>query len=683
MANLFADTKLTFEKLGMEVLLSEDPNEWPMQILDELLRQAPYTSDFSPKVVLPTVDADRRYGLGQIELTNKLAINPRDDSTPAALKGSQKVCIPVIIQDGRMKPLDVLLADGKTEPLTEERLRRSMFRPQLFEAVRERPGDMSMIEQLYPPHRQYGGARGPLMADIGSVGASKEGSAKPELLMHAIMPSVRQKDVVDLIDLLEKDASLGYAATQNRAMLANLELLMRTPPETQKVASVEVTAGPRTVVQLLKLADGYRVKIANPDSLSQPAQADVSRPEASQALGDEMVGKADQEGQATTGLGAVGEDTAMAGAPVQLVQEFGKYRVSAQPNNMALDGWVFPRVMDWDGRQLPIMIFTDGEFSSMSEGIVGSPVETTEQPPDVPPVGEGVFYFEGPEGLVALAPVTVEGSQVMGGELAFHCTDTMGQQFLVRKVPGLQTVSQIDGETIGVPAETKFVPYGEDVEVIGGATEEEGLDEASKVAQARVLPAAVRVVTDQDGRYFSFEGQPIDKLAGLYRTNDIPRDEAIFLGALLGQDPVKFEQDLRGMRKQGSYEGWFKAAPITLAEEALLSKHTMLKAASADLKRAQVVRGETTHVLLKEATAIDDPIAVDKILSLGFITPENVAVFASYIPEIETVIRRLAELLVATRLGLHSVDEGAVQRALIHLDKVIAGLKTVDSDAQA
>lgn len=677
MTDLFIEDELKFEKLGMEVLLSEDPNDWPTQILDELLRQAPYTSDFSPRVVMPTIDPDRRYGLGQVELSNKLAINPRDDSTPAALKGSQKVCIPVIVQDGRMKPLDVLLADGRTEPLTEERLRRAMFRPQLFEAVRERPGDMSMIEQLYPPHRQYGGARGPLMADIGSVGASKEGSAKPDFLMQAILPSIQPGDVAALVSQLEKSASLRKVAARNNSVRAALETLL-SAPGTQKVAAAQVDIGPRVVVQLLKLADGYRVKVANPDSLDQPAQADVSRPEATQALGEDMVNAADQKGQATAG--PVAADTAMAGAPFEPVQVFGKYRVSAQPDNMALTGWVFPHVMDWDGHELPLMFFTDGEFSSMGEGFVGSPVSTTEQPLDVPPVGEGVFYFEGAEGPVALTPVTVEGSSVMGGELAFHCTDMMGQQFLVRKVPGLQAVSQIDAQTFGVPMETKFAPYGEDVEVIGGATPEEGMDESSKVAQARMLPGVVRVLSDQDGRYFSFEGRPIDKLAGLYRTNDIPRDEAVFLGALLGQNPESFSDELTRMRKQGSYEGWFKAAPVTLAAEA---KSSMSKVAQVVLDKVQELRRVSSQELLKEAAAIDDPIAVDKILSLGFITPENIAVFSSYVPEIETVIRRLAELLIASRLGLHSVDEGALQRSLVHLDKVVSGLKTINSDAQA
>ena len=80
---------------------------------------------------------------------------------------------------------------------------------------------------------------------------------------------------------------------------------------------------------------------------------------------------------------------------------------------------------------------------------------------------------------------------------------------------------------------------------------------------------------------------------------------------------------------------------------------------------------------------LEDPTAVDKILSVGFINSENVTIFASYVPEFEAVIRKLAELLVATRMGLNSVDEGALQRSMVHLDKVVAGLKTLVSLPQA
>lgn len=666
--DLYVNTELKFEKLGMEVRLSEDPNDWPQQVLDELYRQAPYVSDFAPRVVLPTVDGDRRYGLGQVELTNKQAINPRDDSTPEVLKGGRKANIPVIVQDGRLKPLDVLISDGKVELLTIERLRRAMFRPHLFEAIRERPGDMSMIEQLYPPHRQYGGARGPLMADIGSVGAQKEGSAKPEYLMQAILPGVRAQDVDSMVAELEKDAALGNAAAGNHSLLSFVESLMRVTPGTVKVASG--LEPKRSVVQLVKLADGFRIKIANPDSLAQPAQADVSRPEAAQAMGPEMVNAAEQNGQATVaGPEAAQQPDVAQAMPFAPVQEFGKYRITAQPDNMALSVWVFPHVMDWDGQELPAMVFSDGEYSGMQEAIVGSPVETTDQLPNEPPVGEGSFYFHTETGPVALVPVDVEGSMDMGGALAFKCTSTMGEQFIVRKVPGLQTVSQIDATTFGIPAEAGFIPFGETVEAMGAA------DDASKVAQARAVPHAVRVITD--GTCYTFQGQPVDKLAGVMGSSFLPRDEAVFLGAVLGQGPVRFEADLKSMRKHGSSELWFAASPVTLHKEPL-AKH-----ASSVQLLCESIRQGVPHALLKEAAAIDDPIAVDKILSLGFVSPENIAVFASYIPEIETVIRRLSELLVAVRLGLHSIDEGAVQKALVHLDKVVAGLKTVDSDLQA
>jgi hypothetical protein len=85
--------------------------------------------------------------------------------------------------------------------------------------------------------------------------------------------------------------------------------------------------------------------------------------------------------------------------------------------------------------------------------------------------------------------------------------------------------------------------------------------------------------------------------------------------------------------------------------------------------------------LVKEAAPLEDPVAVDKILSLGFINPENVMIFVSYVPEIEETINKLAELLLAARLGLSNVDAGALEKSLIHLDKVVAGLKTLGAQA--
>ena len=181
------------------------------------------------------------------------------------------------------------------------------------------------------------------------------------------------------------------------------------------------------------------------------------------------------------------------------------------------------------------------------------------------------------------------------------------------------------------------------------------------------MPNAVRVITN--GTEYTFQGQVIDKIAHVTPTQFIDKDDAVFLGAVLGQEPIQFAQDLVGMHKKASHEMWFTAGPVTLMSERYAKAKT---AAAAFVSKLPPLRA----YLLKEAAMLEDPTAVDKVLSVGFINPENISIF-------ESVIRKLAELLVATRMGLHTVDEGALQRAMVHLDKVVAGLKTLDAAPQA
>ena len=304
--DLFLDNEpIQIEKTGMEAGLSEDANDWPQQILDELYRQVPYASDYAPKVVLRTIDADRRYGLGQIELLNKMAINPRDDDTPEVLKGRQKALIPVIIQDGKLKPLDVLMYDGKVEPLTDERLKKALFRPNLFEAIRERPGDISLIEQLYPPHRQYGGARGPMMADIGAAGMGKESSAQLPFLFDAILPTITEEQAADVIEKMGADNSVVYAqVTKNPVVgeflhkLGSASLAEAAGPDyLRKVAGAIIP----NVMQIQKIEGGFRIKTANSEALIPDSQ-DIPRPAAVGALGGDMVSRVEADGTTTITL---------------------------------------------------------------------------------------------------------------------------------------------------------------------------------------------------------------------------------------------------------------------------------------------------------------------------------------------------------------------------------------------
>jgi hypothetical protein len=79
----------------------------------------------------------------------------------------------------------------------------------------------------------------------------------------------------------------------------------------------------------------------------------------------------------------------------------------------------------------------------------------------------------------------------------------------------------------------------------------------------------------------------------------------------------------------------------------------------------------------KEAAVIPDPVAVDSVLSLGFLNPENVSAFVGYLPTLDEAQRRMCELLVGARLGLRELSDGALERAIRALEDVIEGLKII------
>jgi len=671
--DLFLDNKkLTFEKLGMEARMSEDPNEWPEQILDQLYRQAPYTSDYSPKIVLDDIDPDRRYAMGRVELINQLAINPRDDSTPSELKGKQKVVLPVIIKDGRLSPIDLLMHSGSVEPLTEGRLREALFRPALFEAIRQRPGDMSLIEQLYPPNRQYGGARGPLVADAGSgmVGSTRTASAKPEFLLDAIMPTVKKAHVQHVAQRIEEDPVLRSALVTNEAVfpfiakLAEVESIEKDPGTYLKKIASSIKPN---VIQVQKIEGGFRIKTANSDALI-PTSDDVDRPSAVGMLGPDLVSSVERDGTTTISTNPAVKET-MEDVTIKVVSEFGIYKVKKVGDNAELVGWVFPKVMDFTGELLPMAVFSNGSESAMQENVAGIPVARQTDILNGAPTGMGSFYYATSAGAQALVPVMVKSEVESPEGLSYVCETVMGEQCQIVKVPGLKAVQQISEGRYGIPAECGFLPLADVVDLASSP------DEFAKTAEAQAVGTnAVRIITD--GSVYSFEGMPIDKLAGVMPTAFLAKDDAVFLGTILGQEPKKLAHALTTMRKQGHQELWFHAHQPT----PLRDKYAAASAsAKALLDKLPSMRAD----LLKEAAPIEDPAAVDKILSVGFLNPENVSIFASYAPEIEDTIKKLSELLMATRMGLGSVEEGALQKAIVHLDKVVAGLKTIGSMPKA
>ena len=80
---------------------------------------------------------------------------------------------------------------------------------------------------------------------------------------------------------------------------------------------------------------------------------------------------------------------------------------------------------------------------------------------------------------------------------------------------------------------------------------------------------------------------------------------------------------------------------------------------------------------MKEAALIPDPTAVDTVLSLGFINPENIMTFVSYLPTLEDSQAKMCDLLLAARVGLTDVSSTALERAIRSTEEAVEGLKVL------
>ena len=81
--------------------------------------------------------------------------------------------------------------------------------------------------------------------------------------------------------------------------------------------------------------------------------------------------------------------------------------------------------------------------------------------------------------------------------------------------------------------------------------------------------------------------------------------------------------------------------------------------------------------LIKEASVISDPEAVDVMLSLNFINEDNLQEYVDQIHVIRKVIGKLSAMLVASRMGLSDIDETATKKAIDGLDNVVKGLENI------
>jgi len=663
---LFIDPTLTFEPLekrAAEVDLPEDPNKWPHEILQELYKQVPYISDFEPHVMMDKVDAERGYGFGHVRVSNQTQMQYGVTPEEEASAGVREARIPVIIREGRLLPFDLIVTeDSKMQPLTEARLRQAIFRPQMFDIASSTPGDQSLISQLYPPYRDSAHLGGGMVV-------TKEGSAKRASILEAILPTINSTDHQEFMKAAS-DPHVQAAFVRNaEAAFAPFNVLYRhTPLPLQKVADVMASSLSPSVVQVVRVEGGYKVKEAT-HAAWLPVEEIVGRKDIIERYGTKVAMEADMSGAVTMADGAesVAEqgDEDMGGmAPIS---DFGLYKVQTVEGD-ELVGYVIPHLLDVDGTPVPLALFTNGSQAAVQGSISGVPAaEGAELPTADKPAGYGSFFSDVGDEVVATVPMEVKGSfsDIEQGEPdTFAATTFAGREILVSLQPNIQAVVGTEDGKMLVPAHFKWLPLAK-----AGATALLSEEDEAEMKTSSVYDPSTIEIRSGGPNDFYVSGPYVDKLAYDQR-NSLSIDDAMFLLAGLGVE--------QGFGATKLAESISASSPIAVkAGRPLGNAVELRKEAMARAKKKLASLPKVRSYLFKEAAVIPDPGAVDTVLSLGFINPENLMTFVSYLPTLETAQKRLCELLLAARVGMEDIPVSALERAVRSVEEAIEGLKTL------
>jgi hypothetical protein len=714
---LFIDPTIRMEKVAYDIRIDDDPEEWPVSVIRESHKQLPFLKDYETEVEFDKVDTARGYAVG------KMLVWPPRMQKQAAAQSKQLVVVPVIIRDREMAPLDVYSHSGSMLPMDQDKVAQVLFQPQMFEGPVPR-GSMlgtNLYGNLIPPNtdHQYnagtlhkhgsaknapnyrkaedlaescatckfwqprGEGKGYCKAyDFICKGswtcdawAGQEGTKEASAFWEQAVLTFRSSDINALGEKLAADQGLKHAYTSTPVLRAALADMLRAA-ESEKTASEvrehRYSSLKPTVVQLTKQGKGYLCKVANHNCFA-PRTHKATRFEVQDMLSKEAFDRLLERGQATFTVDPVVTESVVEKTASE-VTHFGVYQTwrSGQP----LEGMVIPKVVDFDGRDLGMQLFVGEDTHSMQEKVAGVFLSDKDIASDHPR-GLGVFVFQQSDHAIATEPVDVQGivkvSHENGTTAEIVATRmSTGTPLKLTVVPGLYKIASV-GNNIALPASARFVSLQGKQSQVASSVEDANLFEQRKVASINT------VTLRSDGHTFSLDGHN----AKAFPEQDMLADEAEFALCALGLTGTQASNVMKTAAVHGTAK-----IPFTrlVVPEAVAMRGAVEKVAHAVSLQPEKLRVDLTRELAlltspkaeelwKEASVTLGKESVDGILSLGFVNPENASLYVAYLPELEKVSSKLAELLVASRLGLDGVRETAAKNAMTQVNAVIRGLE--------
>jgi hypothetical protein len=172
--------------------------------------------------------------------------------------------------------------------------------------------------------------------------------------------------------------------------------------------------------------------------------------------------------------------------------------------------------------------------------------------------------------------------------------------------------------------------------------------------------------------------EPLYKIAGLSPEKQFNTSTAKTILGVLGLNKEASEKAMKVILNRASLE---KKASVDIYN--VNSDYIKPNAFEGIEKMARVkglmkkIASDIRVNLIKEASMLEDPDSVDVMLSLNFINEDNLMDYVENIDEIRKLLSKLASMLIASRMGLNSLDESAISNSIEGLQRVLEGLEAV------
>lgn len=182
-----------------------------------------------------------------------------------------------------------------------------------------------------------------------------------------------------------------------------------------------------------------------------------------------------------------------------------------------------------------------------------------------------------------------------------------------------------------------------------------------KIEDLEYLPTHSIMTTD--GERFNFSGPEFRKYAQLgHNIENLSLEDAKWVALQNGVDKDELNKIALKKGQKYLFESQIQS-PISMSD--------YLAETNEKIAGKFSIFDDVELNLLKEAAVLDNQTTVDSILSLKFLNKENLQDFIMNIPMFENSLMLLARTLIMVRLGLKSIPEVAVKRAMDSLSIVL------------